>query len=195
MKDNKQLFEGLKSGKYQLYEIWESDGNDRSHYGNVISNDYEKVESWLIQHFIKEEYREMVEIDEMGISIISCDKEECWENLSDENKKEYYDNDINNICDLCGSCQVLYFSAELIEQPDLSDLNYNTIFGTNEFYDLTGDIIEKKENTNKTLFNAWNISPEMGISALIMSDYTPKLAIDKEYLEKCKKDLEEAGLI
>jgi len=198
MRTNAELMEMVKSGKATVYEIWESDSNDRSHFGNVISDSYDKVESWLIEHFIKPEYRDMVETDEMGISIISCDKDQCWDNLNEMQQNEYFEemeSGKDAMCQDCDQCQYLYFTAEEIDKPDMSDLDYETIFGSNEFYNLLGDQVEKKENTHKTLFNAWNISPEVGISALLLSDYTPEKALSPELLEKSKRDLEKAGLI
>jgi len=179
----------VKDGKAKLYKIWESDPNDRSHFGNVISDDWDKVIKWMKNNFIKPEYQDRAETINIGICISTCNPDDCWENVE---KGEYEDKE--EMCGECDNSQSLYITAEEIKTVDISDFDYKTIFGTNEFYDLTGNEPTKKDDFDPALSSAWRHSPKVGMAALLLSPLTPQSALSPELKKKSKEELEKAGL-
>jgi len=158
----------------KLYRIWESDGNDRDEYARVKANDSDQVIQWLKNTYFKPEALEQLDIDDSVIFWNDCDKEECAKlnNVSIESE------DFEVMCDSCETAQ-RSLSIEEIENPTPEDFEYKTIYGTNEFYDLTQDTPVKAEDWNKKLAQEWKTDPQKGCNLLL------KLTLDS--LAKNKK--------
>ena len=165
-------------------------------------------------------------------NVAKCDKcaflnrtdmfnEFCDKNLDQTKSDECTEYNLDpeyNPCEFCDGC-TCGFNAEKIENPNGESFEFKTIYGTNEFYDLTTQEskcllatiqhseqtyskeqtqafweqlakLSKSEDWDTRLSKAWKESPELGISALLLSSATPKEAISKDLLEKAKRDME-----
>lgn len=141
----------------KLFRIWECDGNDRGEYARVKAENIDRVIEWLKNTYFKPEALNEIEVepyDETLAYIIWFDCGEC------ENKGT--DNCID--CDM----QMTYsLSIEEIEQPEKDDWQYKTIFGTNEYYDLTQTSIKKSPDWDKELSATWKADPQQGVNLLM----------------------------
>lgn len=172
-----------------LYRIWYYDYNDRREVARVKSSDFDKVVQFLKNHFIEPKYLDDVHETDYGISWSDSTPQECFE-IRDLDE----DVTIDDICFNCGIDCTVGFHAEELEEPDLDDFEYKTIYGTNEYYDLDDPKeTEKTKVYNEFLNNAWMKSPQLGVSALIVNTIreNPELekGFSKELIEKSKKDL------
>ena len=92
---------------------------------------------------------------------------------------------------MCEDCEQSEY-IEITQDPD-TEPEYRTIYGVNEYADLTTDT--RPQPYNKQLANAWKQSPEKGIAALTLHTIqtNPKLlkAYSPELIEKHKQTLRE----
>ena len=84
--------------------------------------------------------------------------------------------------------------VEIVEDQDAT-AEFKTIFGTNEYYDLTDpQSAEKSKVFNRFLFEAWNTDPQLGVSALIIQTIKDHPELEKgfsqELIEKSRRDLQ-----
>lgn len=148
----------IKNNKISLYRLWQYDSNDRSEIARVISENFKTVQEWAMEHFIKEEFRQDVECTEIGIEWSKCGDCTAHLDLTDETKEE-----------ICESCEdsTEGIQIEEIETIEDEDLSFKTIYGTNEFFDLTTKDHKKAENWNNTLDKAFKINPQVGCDMLL----------------------------
>ena len=116
------------------------------------------MQEWAIEHFIKEEYRQDIECTEIGIEWSKCEDCTAHLDLTNETKEE-----------ICESCEdsTEGIQIEEIEEIDDEDLSFKTIYGTNEFFDLTTKDHKKAENWNNTLEKAFKINSQAGCDMLL----------------------------
>lgn len=164
----------------KLYRIWESDGNDRDEYARVKANDSEQVIEWLKQTYFKPEALEQLDIQDDVIFWNDCDKEECAKMNDVSTDSEDYE----VMCESCETSQHS-LSIEEIENPTPEDFESKTIYGTNEFYDLTQDKPVKAEDWNQKLAQEWKADPQKGCDLLL------KLTLESLAKNKKLKDLEQ----
>jgi hypothetical protein len=164
----------------KLYRIWESDGNDRNEYAKVKANDSEQVIQWLQETYFKPEALQELDIDDGVIFWNDCDKEEC----AKLNNVPIESEDFEVMCDSCETSQHS-LSIEEIENPTPEDFEYKTIYGTNDFYDLTQDTPVKAEDWNKKLAETWKANPQKGCDLLL------KLTLDSLAKNKKLTDMEQ----
>ena len=170
-----------------IYKIFFSDGNDRDELGRVNAPDIDKaVEYALKQYFAPDiEYTEEGEEDHLYLMLDSCkfcDKEEI---------AETNDIDIEDISEICENCEISEY-IEIVEDKD-ADPEYKTIYGVNEYADLsTPDI--RPTPYNPTLVKAWSIDSQTGVTELMFQTINdnPKLcnSVDIEYLKQINKNHE-----
>jgi hypothetical protein len=150
----------LKANEIKLYRIWSYDSNDRSETARAIARDYETVLQFVKKTFIDlEELRKNnVELEETEMGLEWC--ESC---VNCEGK----DTEECNMCEI----QLSGYQIEEIETPDSINFgetfDFKTIFGTNDFYDLTGKRPKKSEDWNKLLCRAFKIAPQVGADTLL----------------------------
>jgi len=161
----------LRSKKPILFRIWYFTENDRRETARIKAYDFESVQKFLLDEFIKPEFRDQVDLDEYGLSWMDNEPKECLEQmrLDEPDNKEYKDEDFNP-CESCDGCTV-GFQIEEVEEPDGKSWGetweFKTIYGTNDFWDLTKDKPEKSPNWNPLLAHAWKISPQTGCDMLV----------------------------
>lgn len=133
MKDN-ELIKGLEQLQVKvaelknakLFKIVESDGNDRDTYAHVKANSLTDVIEWLKKTYFKPEALDLLTIDKQSDTEAFI----MWTDCGDcENK---------NI-DECEYCEIpsSYLEITEIQNPNSEDFEFKTIYGTNEYYDLT----------------------------------------------------------
>ena len=148
--------------KSKLFRIVQSDGNNRNTYAHVKAYDIQDVIDWLHQTYFKAEALNLLDttIESDTDAFIS------WTECGDCTKKE---------CDFC-EVPICYLEITQIINPDSGDYQYKTIYGTNQYYDLTGDQPKKSQDWNKTLANAFSTNPQTGADMLLkltkISQYT-----------------------
>lgn len=189
MSSTQVLLNGVRKGDLELYQVWLSDGNDNDHACNVLieKTDYETLDNWLVNHFIKTEYQDDIQWTDNGFFLSTCDPDECIENT------ENTDEESDNPCDGCQG-ETLSVWTEQITDPDISDLSYHTIYGTNEFYIITGGKTTKSPDHDKTLSDAWKKGDSVGLAALLLSTHTPQEALSPELKEKSIDILKKNGI-
>jgi len=148
----------------KLYRIWYSDGNDRDEYARVKATNTDQVIQWLKDTYFKPEALEQIMIDYTmeNEAIITwyegppCN--ECTISAKDTNKCE----------EKCEYNETTYsLQIEEIEEPESNDYEYKTIYGTNDYYDLTQDKPVKAKDWNKTLAQTWKTDPQKGCDLLL----------------------------
>ena len=137
----------MEEQSIKLYRIWSGDSNDRSEIARIKAKNFETVQDFLLQEFIKPEFRDQIEKTEFGLEWNTRTPEECFEDLSEEEQSKI---SIDDVCMCCDGCTT-YLQIEEIEKPDSKSFEFKTIWGTNEYYDLTGEKPVKAEDWHPTL--------------------------------------------
>jgi len=140
-----------------LFRIWYFTQNDRSEIARVKANEFDDVQEFLKADFIKKEFQNQVEQTDIGLEWMENTPEKCFEELTSEEKTQYK-GDITEICNGCDGC-CAGFQIEEIEQPQKEDFELKTIYGTNDFYDLTVKPYVKAKDWQPLLARAWKITP------------------------------------
>ena len=146
----------------KLFRIVQSDGNDRDTYAHAKAYDIQDIIDWLHQTYFQTETLNLLDttIESDTNAYIS------WTECGDCTKKE---------CDFC-EVPLCYLEITQIMNPDPQDYEYKTIYGTNQYYDLTRDQPKKAQDWNKPLKNAFSINPQLGVDMLqkltLISQYT-----------------------
>ena len=146
----------------KLFRIWECDGNDRGEYARVKAENIDQVIAWLKETYFKPEAENEIEIMDNYILWNECDKHEC----AKANCVSEASEDFEVMCTDCESSQH-YLEIEEIEQTEKDDYQYKTIFGTNEYYDLTQTPIKKSPDWDKELSATWKADPQQGVNLLM----------------------------
>lgn len=148
----------LRANNVKLFRLWSGDSNDRQEIARTIAKEFDVVQQWALKHFIKASYRKDVELTDMGLEWTRC-------NNCEENKIE--EKDMANQDNPCENCENSTEYIQIEETEDLNDLDYKTIMGTDEFFDLTTKRYRKRKDWNKTLSNAWKTDPQKGCDTLL----------------------------
>jgi len=210
--------------EHHLYRIFMSDYNDRREVGRVkaLESQVESGElmEWLKKSYIKPEGQDMIEEHDdgynFGISVMNGSPEECKENAHgdcqscihfiqyecvkehniyfDINCKDYEFDEDNNPCEYCDLGCDIYIMLERIEEPEPSDYSYRTIFGGNDYFDITSGEEVKAEDWDARIVAANQKDPQLGVAALLLSSATPREALSDELAERSRRELEEARL-
>ena len=64
-----------------LYRIWSFDSNDRREIARIKAFDFETVQEFLLNTFIKPEYQQNIELTDYGLEWNNNTPEECLENI------------------------------------------------------------------------------------------------------------------
>jgi len=163
-----------------MYRIFFSDGNDRDELGRVNAPDMDKaIEYALAQYFKPEiEYTENGDDENAYLMIDSC--KHC------DVKEVARINDLEDSSEVCENCE----TSEHIEitLDNDADPEFKTIYGVNEYADLSTDV--KPLPYNPTLVKAWNMSPQIGATELMhqtINNMPVRVeSIDFEYLKRNK---------
>ena len=163
----------------KLYRIWFGTSDNRSELGRATADDIDQVIDLVKKEYLKPD-TEFYDIDYQGDDQVYLMINLC-------NDCEYQDTDY------CENCEQSEY-VEIIEDNE-TDPEFKTIFGTNEYYDLTDpQALEKSKVFNRFLFEAWNTDPQLGVSALIIQTIKdhPELekGFSKQLIEKSRKDLQ-----
>jgi len=166
-----------------IYKIFFSDGNDRDELGRVNAPDIDKAVEYALKQYFKPdlEYTEEGDNEDLFLMIDSCKHCELYADL--QSMKEE---------DICENCEISEY-IEIVEDKD-ADPEYKTIYGVNEYADLsTPDI--RPTPYNPTLVKAWSIDSQTGVTELMFQTINdnPKLceSVDFEYLKKINKNHKE----
>ena len=145
-----------------LFRVWSWDSNDRTEIAHFKADAFEEVQTYLLEHFIKEEGRDDVDKTNFGLEWMENDPDECAEQSEDRlcpicreeitltgktsdgrligSCKDAFTieqwNDDYSPCDSCDGCTA-GFEIEEVENPTDDEYEFKTIQGTNEYYDLT----------------------------------------------------------
>ena len=168
-----------------IYRIFFSDGNDRDELGRVNAPDMDKA----IEYALKQYFKPELEYTEEGDN-------ECTYLMVDSCK--YCDvkevariNDLEDSADICENCEVSEY-IEILQDSD-AEPEYKTIFGVNEYADLSSDV--KPSPYNETLVKAWSIGPQVGATELMHQtiNNNPEIceSVDIEYLKRINKNHKE----
>jgi hypothetical protein len=153
-----------------LFQIWYSDGNDRSEHMRIKATDIEYVTEYLLENQFKPEYKDDIstEINSDEFAVIEwtpcgieAQKNECFEAKNDE---------YSNIEDMCEECEGIYYSftIEKVEKPNPEDFKFKTIYGTNDYVDLTNpEKPIKAPDWNPLLAQKWKEDPQKGCDHLM----------------------------
>ena len=182
--------------KPKLYRIWCSDSNDRQEVGRVLAFESQDLEKFLKETFIKKEYWDRVEslnTDEIGIEIIECEEEECRQAMIDDNVEEAKSEDFNP-CEESGQPIIIYFTLEEIEDPEPSDYQFKTVFGTNDYWDLTKKENQKAQDPDPELRDLWIQNPQAGVMGLIKRTMEQKPELTEAFSPELQKKAKELGL-
>jgi hypothetical protein len=143
----------------KLFKVIYSDGNDRSEYIRIKAEDEETALNWLKGYFFKPEALNDVTEEDNFLTWMECDKDECAKvNDVSEEDKEF----------MCEGCEQSNSYLELEEIEDTTEEeDFKTIYGTNEFFDLTKEEPTKKPDWNKNLAETWKANPQLGVNKLL----------------------------
>jgi len=130
--------------KMSLFRIWMWDQNDRREVARFKAEEFEDVQQYLLKNFIKSEFQDDIESTECGLEWMNQDPEQCLKEIDiedlTEDEREAYNEGEYCPCETCEGCLMGYHIEE-IEDPDGvswgETWEFKTIYGTNEFYDLT----------------------------------------------------------
>jgi hypothetical protein len=148
----------------KLFIIWRFDNSDRCESMRVLGFNFEQVQNFILDEFIKEEFKESIEFTDFGLEWEARKPQECFNELSKEEKKEI-DYNIYEVCTFCDGC-IEGFQIEETEEYTKEDLELKLIDGSNQFYDLTKDVPIKAENWNNDLLTLWKKDVQKGVDAL-----------------------------
>lgn len=128
--------EWTKITNIKYYRIWYSDGNDRTELGKVKAKDIDTVEEFCLKQFIKEDARDEIEIE-------SSSEDQSYLTWYEEPECEFCDFDKDS--EECEFCEQPSYYIE-IEETDDTEESFKTIFGTDDFWDLTKNPPRKNPN-------------------------------------------------
>ena len=162
----------------KLYRIWFGTSNDRSELGRATADDIDQVIELVKTEYLKPD-TEFYDIDYQGNDQVYLMIDLCKD-------CEFQDSEY------CMDCETSEY-VEITEDTE-AEAEYKTIFGTNEYYDLTDpQNAEKSKVFNNFLFEAWNTDPQLGVSALIIQTIKDHPELEKgfsrELIEKSKREL------
>lgn len=184
--------------KMNIYRIWFSDGNDRDEIGRVSASDIDQAVEYTLKQYFKPdlEYEEDGDSENLYLRINSC-KYCGYNDLSDKDKVKLYKEqtgeklklkDAYMICENCETSEYIEICLDNGAEPE-----YKTIYGVNEYADLSTDT--RPEPYNPTLVKAWNMDPQIGVKELMYQTINdnPKMcdAVDIEYLKEINKNHKE----
>ena len=174
----------------KLFSIYYFSYDNRSEIARIKSFDYDTVQNFLLTQYIKPEHREEIEKTDYGLEWFENTNEDCllYVALCDKCKHCIDSYSINqacelglscgietcsrftldksyNACDYCESLCLRGFSIEEFTEPTENDYSFKTIYGTNEYFDLTQEPYTKSENWSKLI--AKQETSQKKISALI----------------------------
>ena len=131
----------------KLYRIWFFNSNNRGEMARILSNSFEQVQDFILNSsdFINQQYKDEIEKTDFGLEWNIC--KECRENQ----KNQRYE-DFEEQCNFC-ECYLEGYQIEELEDYTKEECDFKTIFGTNDFYDLT----EKEPTKAKD----WNLFPKI----------------------------------
>ena len=158
-----------------IYKIFFSDGNDRDELGRVNAENIDQATEYALKQYFKPdlEYTEEGDNEDLFLMIDSCKHCELYADL--QSMKEE---------DICENCEISEYIEIRLDMD--ADPEYKTIYGVNEYADLSTDI--KPSSYNPTLVKAWDMGPQIGVTELMFQtiNNNPKMveSIDPEYLHK-----------
>ena len=168
-----------------IYRIFYSDGNDRDELGRVNAPNMDRAIEYALKQYFKPEleYTENGDNECTYLMIDSC--KFC------DKKELMMLNDIEEEEELCEYCEVSEY-IEIVQDSDAKP-EYKTIYGVNEYADLSSDV--KPTAYNPTLVKAWRKNPQVGATELMYQtiNNNPEMveAIDIEYLKRINKNHKE----
>jgi len=161
-----------------LYRIWYGDDNDRGEIARAKADDMDQVIDLIKREFLKKdvEYEEEGDDDDLILILDIC---------SDCEYRDKLDEDGERYCENCTRTEWIQ-----IERDDDVKPEFKTIFGSNDFYDLT-DPDKTRLIYNEFLNKAWEKSPRLGVAALIVQTIKDNPDLEKgfspELIKKSKK--------
>ena len=182
-----------------VYRIRYGDGNDCDEIGRVSAKNIEEATEYAIKQYLKPETETDIDGDgEYSMITINVCKGCEFSELSEEEKiklfREEYDQDYEPFLEFCEECEKSEY-MEVFKDEDAKP-EYRTIFGMNQYADLTDDNpdTDKPVEYNPKLAEAWRKDSQLGIAALWDQTFkeNPELkeAVSPEYREKIRKDME-----
>lgn len=158
--------------KRYIWRIWEFDSNDRQEIARIGTkgldedSEFETVQEFVLDEFIKPEFRSDVEKTEFGLIWDESTPEECLK-IQIENgefgefrnaaeMESAFENDEYSPCESCDGCE-MGLEIEFVGEEGSDWQNkpeFKTIYGTNEFYDLSEKKPKKASDWQKTLKKA-----------------------------------------
>jgi len=180
----------------KLYRIWYFTPDSRREVARILSDNIDKVYDFLLKEFIQPEARDKVDTNMIEDCIVwnEFEPEDCiglmdkdctsckyappdlTQTKCDKTNKtqlemvsedcEYYqiDKDYNP----CESCDVGCMHGLNIEEVDYDiEREFKTIYGTNEYWDLTGDKPIKANDWHPLLKSMWERDPQSGVNMLV----------------------------
>lgn len=171
--------------KPKLYRIWYSDGNNRDELFRAKAHDIENVVEFIKSDILKPESLENLDVDLSNEYFAVIYLDSCIEcEFSTNNER----NEDNEECEFCEQSETITIELDNEIEPELK-----TIYGTNDYYDLTLKTPQKAKDWNSDIAQAWQESPEKGIAALIVYDVETHAlhakGYSKELVEHSKKIL------
>lgn len=173
--------------KMNIYRIWFSDGNDRDELGRVTAQDMDQAVEYTLKQYFKPdlEYEEDGDNECLYLQIDSC--KHCDYNSDIYDPEDDPDSD-GDPCEFCEISEYIEIMLDNDAEPE-----YKTIYGVNEYADLSTDT--RPEPYNPTLVKAWSIDSQIGVKELMYQtiNNNPKLcdSVDLEYLKKINKNHKE----
>jgi hypothetical protein len=185
--------------KMNLYRIYWGDSNDRSELGRVKARDIDQAVEYAIKQYLNNniDREELIhDIDYQGpdhcyVMLNACLDCEYY-NLNEKEQKEY--REFNDIFEdePCEYCEQSTAYLEIYQDNEEKE-EYKTIFGVNEYADLSTEDIRPKPY-NPKLKQAWDINPQLGVDLLMHQtiENNPKIKenIDPEYLKRINTSAE-----
>ena len=177
-----------------LFRIWNYDFNDRCEIARFKADDFDEVQEYLLKNFIWEESQERVEKTDFGLEWNEFTKEECIEQHAEdkdcdaciygpnhglrckESNLECVAFELDpdyDPCNMCDGC-ITGFEIEEVEDPTDDEFEFKTIYGTNEYYDLTiRKALEKKLEEAEKQYYSVSEDPLKGTDVLtkLMNQY------------------------
>ena len=160
-----------------LYRLWHGNNNNRSEIARLRAKDFDDVVKYVKKEFLKPG----AEItDTFGDEISLYLNLDVCKRCDAKTEPDFTEDD----CEGCETSEYLQ-----IELNDEIEPEYNTIFGTNEFYDLLRpELLIKATPWSPELKKAWETDPVHGPAALIAKtiEDNPELikGIDPELLKR-----------
>ena len=117
-----------------LFAIYHFDYNDRDEIARFKAKTFEDVQAYLLKNFIKEGQQDKIGETDFGLEWDENYPDECRKQRAIDEDKELDEDE--NPCDMCDGCTA-GFEIDEIEEPEDDEFEFRTIYGTNEYYDLT----------------------------------------------------------